>query len=89
MLRFKVNIRRSYQSGCNNNEHNFLSRANMENGGRQTVFGNATMQNRFRELDIFSFSLSEDVIPITDSRTSDHFRLNSSLAEKIKKVFLR
>ena len=48
MLRFKVNIRRSYQSGCNNNEHNFLSRANMENGGRQTVFGNrlSTMNGR-------------------------------------------
>ena len=25
------------------------------------------MQNRFRELDIFSFSLSEGFIPITDS----------------------
>ena len=35
---------------------------------------NATMQNIFRELDIFSFSLSEDFIPITDSGTSDHFR---------------
>ena len=32
----------------------------------------ATMQNRFRELDIFSFSLSEDLIPITDSGTGDH-----------------
>ena len=35
---------------------------------------NATMQNRFRELDIFSFLLSEGLIPITDSGTSDHFR---------------
>jgi len=34
----------------------------------------ATMQNIFRKLDIFSFSLSEDFIPITDSGTSDHFR---------------
>ena len=34
----------------------------------------ATMQNRFRELDIFSFSLSEGFIPITDSGTNDHFR---------------
>ena len=41
------------------------------------------MQNRFPELDIFSFSLSEDFIPIADSGTSDHFRSNSSLAEKI------
>ena len=41
------------------------------------------MQNRFPELDIFSFSLSEDFIPITDSGTSDHFRQNSNLAEKI------
>ena len=41
------------------------------------------MQNRFRELDIFSFSLSEGFIPITDSGTNDHFRKNSSLAAKI------
>ena len=44
------------------------------------------MQNRFRELDIFSFSLSEGFIPITDSGTSDHFRYNSSLTEKINLV---
>ena len=29
------------------------------------------MQNRFRELDIFSFLLSEGLIPITDSGTND------------------
>ena len=44
------------------------------NNFKLIIFAIATMQIRFRELDIFSFSLSEGFIPITDSGTSDHFR---------------
>ena len=46
----------------------------VQRGRFNKVYANATMQNRFRELDIISFSLSEGFIPITDSGTYGHFR---------------